>query len=163
MFTPQSIAKCLVGFLTATATATLLAQNAHYLSGPTCTFDGSEVSCSGRIAGLGNGDVTFAFSGQATFQTTCVNKGGNEAPGQNPAIAQTSGSVTVDAGDIKNGSLTFDVVVAQVTEPTGVTAKEAGCPGANWNVVFSDPEITSGTLTISQGGQVVLSSTVDVE
>ena len=158
MRTPTSTAKWLVVLMIATGTATLLAANPHYLSGPTCTFDGTTVSCSGRIAGLGNGDVTFSFSGGVTWQTTCVNKGGNEAPGQNPAIGQAAGSVTVPAGDIKNGSLTFDEDVATVTPPT-VTARAAGCPGNNWSVVLSDPDITSGTLSVSQGGAVVLGPT----
>lgn len=52
----------------------------------------------------------------------------------------------------KNGRASTDVSTATPT----VGARAAGCPNGNWRVIVGDVEFTSYTLTISQGGQLVV-------
>src|ERR671938_313983 len=107
--------------------ATAQTSGAHFTKGgtPVCT-----VSANGTATGL-----------------TCTSPGGNEAPGQNPAVLVTSsGSQTIH--NPKNGRAGVDVTTAQPT----VTPKQAGCPNNNWRVTIADVTFTTYTHTISQGG-----------
>lgn len=146
-----------------TATAALGASPHFTKSGsPKCTISGTTsdrsrtVVCSGELAGLGNEDVVVStsVSGEATF--TCVNQGGNAAPGQNrvlvgPSVADTS----FPANQIKNGRLAFATNPNTLTAPSTVSGAEAGCPNENWTGQFATLSITNVTLTASQGGEVI--------
>lgn len=135
------------------------ADNTQYNSGPTCTDGGITATCTGRLTGLGNGDVSiFVSFPDATATTLCHAPGrnGNTAPGQNPAAdVVVTGSASY--GDPKNGNLRFTVTTVP---PAAPTAEEAGCPNLNWRVTIDDVSFGVGTLTVSQGGSVVLTSTV---
>src|SRR5205814_1109380 len=66
------------------------------------TFSGNTVTASGDISGLGSKKPAFAtlqVNGFALYN--CANKGGNEAPGQNPVPA-TSTSPAQDLGNTEN-------------------------------------------------------------
>ena len=137
MFTRRSAVSLLVGFFVAVTAATVFAANPHFKGGqPTCTADGLTITCTGQLAGLGNEDLVITISGSATFETTCVNRGGTEAPGQNPAIAQFADSTIVPAEEINNGTLSFSVETT-ITPPTP-TAAQAGCPNGNWTVTVGE-------------------------
>jgi hypothetical protein len=47
-------------------------------------------------------------------------------------------------------------VIDVSTETPEIGAKAAGCPNGNWDVIVGDVEFTSYTLTISQGGVLVV-------
>jgi hypothetical protein len=157
MFTRRSAVSLFVGLFVAVTAASVFAANVHFKGGqPTCTADGLTITYTGQLAGLGNEDVKVDISGSATFETTCQNRGGTEAPGRNPAIAQFSGSVSIPANEIKNGTTPF-LAEATITEPTP-TAAEAGCPNGNWTVNVGEATgFSSVTLTVEQpAGTVVL-------
>jgi hypothetical protein len=85
-----------------------------------------------RIAGFGN-DVEFVtvdMNVQGSNLTAfCQNKGGKQAPGQNPV----SVNATVTSPPIApthNGNATIDMVVEVLP-----TVEAAGCPNHNWTVV----------------------------
>ena len=123
---------------------------AHFTKGgtPVCTDVGTQLRCTAEVAGLGQETLvsTVTANGTATG-LTCTSPGGNQAPGQNPAVPVTSsGSQTIN--NPKNGRASIDVTTAQPT----VTAKQAGCPNNNWTVTVADVTFTTYTLTISQGG-----------
>jgi hypothetical protein len=94
-------------------------------------------------------DVSLDAVGTAVG-ITCTSPGGNEAPGQNPALpVNPSGNQTIH--NPKNGRAVVDVT----TNTPTVTPQQAGCPNKNWRTSISDVLFTSYTLTISQGGVVL--------
>jgi hypothetical protein len=125
----------------------LLAASPHYKKGgqPVCTASGATVTCStGSVAGLGNFDVLVSMTFTASQGQLCHNPGNsNTVPGQNPATGTGGGSVSLPAGDIKNGTLT----VPSITGTANITASSAdaaGCPNPNWTVTLSGPVTISG-------------------
>jgi hypothetical protein len=129
--------------------------------GPTVTFNGTtSVSATGEASGLGNvpAEATLTVHGTVTY--TCVNKGGNVSPGQNPVPATGTGSQDLGNSD-HNGRGVLNVS-ASLNPAAEVSGKIAGCPNGNWkgiNPVGSG--ITSATLVIMQGGQEIFSQTYD--
>jgi hypothetical protein len=128
---------------------------AHFTQGgdPVCTDIGTQLQCTGELAGLGNETVVALLTAPNATATDllCENKGGNQAPGQNPAVPSTAtGEQTIQQP--KNGRAGIDVS----TDVPTIGAKAAGCPNGNWRVIVGDVEFTSYTLTISQGGQLVV-------
>jgi hypothetical protein len=126
--------------------------------GPTVTFNGSSATATFNVSGLGNDPATAQLFVNGTALYTCTNKGGNEAPGQNPQPATGASPVVNLSSSQKNGR--DDVTVtATLTAPLHIGAKTAGCPGSNWTATLSSLTITSATLVISQNGQTIYSQT----
>lgn len=120
---------------------------------PLCTDTGTQLNCTAELAGLGNETVVAVLNAPNATATNliCQNKGGNQAPGQNPAVPTTAtGNQTILQP--KNGRASIDVS----TDTPTISPKAAGCPNGNWVVIVGDVEFTSYTLTISQGGQLVV-------
>jgi hypothetical protein len=143
-----------VGVLAPTAA---LAANVHFVNGPTFTDNGTTLTTSGKLAGLGNEDlkITVAVTGIAT-KITCTNPGGNVAPGQNKPGVTASGSQTISSNQIKNGTVTIRVTTL---EPSQLTPKQAGCPNNNWTARIDDVSFSSARITIVQGGATVYDKT----
>jgi hypothetical protein len=114
--------------------------------------NGTTLTVSGKLSGLGNGDVLVTVSASAIPTATCTNKGGNQAPGQNPATVDVTGASSIPAAEIKNGQTPFSVTTS---EPATPSATDAGCPNGKWTAEITDLLFTSFTVTVSQGGVVV--------
>jgi hypothetical protein len=125
-------------------------------SGPTVTFNGtSSVTATGDASGLGNQPAIATLEVEGTVTYTCRNKGGAEAPGQNPVPATGTGTQDLGNSD-HNGRGVLDITVELDAPAPVVNGKVAGCPNGNWsgvNPVTSG--ITGATLTIEQGGSVI--------
>jgi hypothetical protein len=141
----------------ALSASSAVAANVHFKKGsPVFEDQGLVLNASGALTGLGNGDILVTLTATADPTATCTNKGGNQAPGQNPAEVTVTGSQSIPASEVKNGNVAFDVVTDPPDQPT---AAEAGCPSANWDAEITDLEFTSATITVEQGGVVVLQRT----
>jgi hypothetical protein len=140
---------------------TVLAQNVHLKGGanakPTFSDAGLLLRAQGSLAGLGNGDVLITLTATADAESTCTNKGGTQAPGQNPAEVTVSGSQSIPQEEIKNGNVTFNVVTEGPQTPI---PGAPGCPNGNWRQDITDLTFTSATITVEQPpGTVVLTVT----
>jgi hypothetical protein len=122
-----------------------LAANPHFLSGPTFRDNGTTVTTTGTIAGLGNQNVTVQVLASGTGEVTCRNPSGRRAPGQDQEIT-TSGSRT--NLQTKNGKVTFSVTTLPPAQPTDAT--DAGCPNDKWTATITDVEFTSATINVYQ-------------
>ena len=120
------------------------AQNGHFIHSQTCTDIGTQVRCTGTVAGLGSTKtfrVTVTANGVATVE--CKNKGGNVAPGQSFSFTTsgTTGNQPVPA----NGSTDYTVTTQQPSAPAG------SCPNGGWTATVTDVTFTSATLTLFEG------------
>jgi hypothetical protein len=130
-------------------------------SGPTVTFNGTtSVTASGDGSGFGNQPAVATLTVNATVQYTCVNKGGNASPGQNPVAETSSGSAGLNNAD-HNGRGVFNLTVTFTPAET-VSGNVAGCPNGNWTGVNPVSNgITGATLTITQANKTIFQQTYD--
>lgn len=128
----------------------VLAAAVHFVKGPLFVDIGTQLIASGKLAGLGEGDITIILNANGLATTECNNNGGNVAPGQNTVVS-TSGSITLPVP--KNGMVTFTVATA-----TPSIASSA-CPNPLWTAEATDVTFAGITITVLQNGQIVLQET----
>ena len=133
------------------------AQSGHFVTGgnnaPTCTDIGTQVQCSGKVAGLGG--TTFEITVQATgiATVTCANPGHNEdVPGQRKEITTAGSSGPLPTP--RNGQYVFTVTTDAPTAP------DDACPNDQWTPTITDVEFTEATISLFEDG--VLSDQVTV-
>ena len=122
----------------------------HFVAGPDFSVSGLSLTATGSVAGLGNEDITVTLNATGTATIMGRNPAGHIAPGQTREV-NVSGQQKID--DPKNGRVDFSVS----TQPP--TAPEDVLPNKKWTAIITDVDFTSATLTVEQGGDVVLSET----
>jgi hypothetical protein len=170
MFTRTSAHRFLVALIVSTTAAVVLAAITWH-SGPTFTQNaGSDgtlntiddtFTITGDGSGQGNTRLTATITLSGTVRYTCRNQGGNEAPGQNPVPATTTGSQDVKPTN-HNGRSIVNLTVGPLTASPTIGGKVAGCPNGNWsgvNPVFEGPR--TATVSITFGGAQIYTNTID--
>jgi len=121
----------------------------HFKKGsPVFSDMGLFLNASGKLAGLGNGDVviTVVATGQPT--AACTNPAGEtQPPGQNPAEVVLTGVEAIPGSDIKNGNLSFSVDTAGPVTPI---PGAPDCPNPKWTEDITDVTFSSATITVYQ-------------
>jgi hypothetical protein len=105
----------------------------------------------GTLVGLGPVDATVVIEATGTPVVNCTNRGGNQAPGQNPPRITTSGQQQIGVTQItRNGSAQIDVT----TDLPGVNlpGSQMGCPNDNWTATIVGIQFTNATVSVFQGG-----------
>lgn len=149
--------RLVLGSMMLLAAIAVFAASVHFKGSQSFLDNGLTLTESGALAGLGNVDLTVNLSASAIPTATCTNSGGNQAPGQNPATVNVSGTTAIPASAIKNGNVAFSVTTNPPAQPT---AAEAGCPNDNWTAHIDDLQFTSAILTLQQPvGTTVLTRT----
>lgn len=141
------------------AAGTALAQSGHFLTGggnaPSCTDIGTQVQCTGKVAGLGGTtfEITVEAPGIATVE--CINPGGNRAPGQDTTVNVAGGSGPLATP--RNGQFRFSVT----TDDPAPLPPTPTCPNPQWRAEIVDVTFTDATLSLFEDGnlsdQVVVS------
>jgi hypothetical protein len=135
------------------ATATVaLAQSGHFVGTPRCTDIGTQVQCSGKVAGLGGTTFEIRVSAQGTASVTCTNPAGNVAPGQ--SFTTTSTGTGGPQPTPRNGQASFNVSTTTPTAPAG------SCPNPKWTATVTDVQFTTATITLLEDN--VVSDTITV-
>jgi hypothetical protein len=121
---------------------------------PACRDIGTQVQCTGKVAGLGGTTFTIAVSAPGTATVTCTNPGGNVVPGQNfsTTVTGTSGPFPTP----RNGQARFTVTSDAPTAPPG------SCPNPGWTATVTDVTFGPATVTLSEDSTVSDTITVPV-
>jgi hypothetical protein len=142
----------LVGAIAALSTVASAA-NPHLRNNvrPNPAFSDGGLVLTGTAAytGLGNFDTLQTLDATANPTATCANPGTKQtqAPGQNPASVDVTGSTAVPAGDIKNGNVTIGTTT---TAPPTTVAGAPDCPNSSWTETITDLAFTSATIKLFQ-------------
>jgi hypothetical protein len=145
----------LVSLVALCFTAAASAQSGHFVGTPTCTDIGTQVRCTGKVAGLGGTTFTITVSAEGTASVTCTNPAGNVAPGQSfdTDVTGTSGPFATP----RNGQARFTVTSTAPSAPPG------SCPNPMWTATVTDVEFTSdATITLFEDSNVSDTITVPI-
>jgi hypothetical protein len=129
------------------------AQSGHFVGDQTCSDIGTQVQCSGKVAGLGGTTFTITVSAQGTASVTCTNPAGNVAPGQSFSTGVTGSSGPFATP--RNGQARYTVTSTAPSAPAG------SCPNPKWTATVTDVAFTSDA-TISLFEDSTLSDQVMV-
>lgn len=133
------------------------AQSGHFVGTPTCTDIGTQLQCTGKVAGLGGTTFTITVVGQGTASVECANPAGNVAPGQSFTFT-AAGSFTGETP--RNGQFTFSNPPLTTATPT---APPGSCPNRKWTPTVTDVAFTTATLTLLEDNTTSDQITVPVQ
>jgi hypothetical protein len=130
-----------------------IAASLHFVGSPKASVVGDAVVVTGKVAGLGTGDITVTVEVNGEVTVLCVNAGGNVAPGQNkePFSAIDSDTFVPSA---KNGQFTFTIAVDLAAAVAEAVAQHE-CPNGNWTKEVDDVSIDSVQVTVQRGSQTI--------
>jgi hypothetical protein len=133
------------------------AQSGHFIENgagaPQCFDIGTQVSCTGKVAGLGGTTFEITVTATGVASVECENPGGNIAPGQDTSVTSTGSSGPLPTP--RNGQFVFTVTTNPPTVPNFPT-----CPNPQWTAHVVDVTFTTATLSLFEDS--TLSDTVTV-
>ena len=146
-----------VGVAVIVGGAALAAQSGHFQDRTvSCVDTGTQVECTGKVAGLGGTTFEITVDAAGTASVECTNPGGNVAPGQDTEI-NAAGS-TGPQPTPRNGNFNFDLDTAEPVVPNTPT-----CPNASWTANVVDVTFWDATITLREDGNVSDTITVPVQ
>lgn len=147
-----------VGIAVIVGGVALAAQSGHFNDRTvTCRDVGTQVQCSGKVAGLGGTTFEINVEAQGTATVTCTNPGGNVAPGQNTAV--TVAGTTTPLPTPRNGNFTFGITS---DDPNPLPATPT-CPNDQWTPTITNVSFTTATLSLFEDSNLSDSITVTVQ
>jgi hypothetical protein len=137
-----------------------VAQSGHFLTGggnaPSCVDIGTQVRCTGKVAGLGGTTFEIEVEANGVAEVVCINPAGHRAPGQDTNVT-VEGS-TDPLPTPRNGQFRFSVT----TDDPGPLPPTPTCPNAQWTPEIVDVAFTTATLSLFEDGNLSDSITVPV-
>jgi len=130
------------------------AQSGHFVGTQTCSDIGTQVSCSGKVAGLGGTTFTITVTAQGTASVTCTNPAGNVAPGQ--SFSFTAAGSSGPFATPRNGQSAYTVTTNAPMAPAG------SCPNPQWTATVTDVAFTTATLSLFEDSTLSDQETVPV-
>ncbi len=129
----------------------VLAGSVHFNKSNPPTFTKAptplQLTASGTIYGLGNGDVLVTLDAKGTANLLCTNPGGSsKVPGQNPNFS-ASGAGSIPASQVKNGHASFTVTTKLPTSPV---PGAPDCPNSGWTETITSITWTSARIRVYQ-------------
>jgi hypothetical protein len=116
------------------------AQSGHFVGAQSCTDIGTQVQCSGKVAGLGGTTFTITVAAQGEATVSCTNPAGNVAPGQ--AFDFDASGSSGPFATPRNGQSKYTVTTNAPSAPAG------SCPNPKWTATVTDVAFT-GFATVS--------------
>jgi hypothetical protein len=148
-----SIVSLIAMLLLGVAAPAALAQSGHFLTGgnnaPQCTDIGTQVECTGRVAGLGGTTFEITIEADGIASVECINPGGNRAPGQDTEV--TVEGTTDELPTPRNGNYRFTITTDD-PEPLPPTPT---CPNPQWTPTIVDVAFTTAILSLYEGSELV--------
>jgi len=144
----------LIVLVLALGTGPAFAQSGHFVGTQTCTDIGTQVRCSGKVAGLGSTTFQIDVTAQGQATVECTNPGGNVAPGQ--TFSFTAAGSSGPLATPRNGQFRYTVTTDAPTAPAG------SCPNPQWTANVVDVSFTSATITLREDGVISDQVTVPV-
>jgi uncharacterized protein YraI len=126
------------------------AQAGHFIesgaNAPVCTDIGTQVRCTGKVAGLGGTTFEITIEAEGTATVVCINPAGHRAPGQDTAVT-VEGS-TGPLPTPRNGQFVFSIT----TDAPAPLPPTPTCPNVQWMPQIVDVTFTTATLTLFEDG-----------
>jgi hypothetical protein len=132
------------------------AQSGHFVGTPTCRDIGTQVTCSGKVAGLGGTTFELRVEAAGIASVECLNPAGNRAPGQDTAVTVSGSSGPLATP--RNGQYRFSLTSLN-PEPLPPTPT---CPNSKWTADVVDVSFTTATVSLLEDGAVSDRVTVNV-
>lgn len=141
------------------APAIAQANSGHFIengaNAPVCTDVGTQVSCDGKVAGLGGTTFEITVDADGIASVECENEGGNVAPGQDTAVSVEGG--TGELPTPTNGQYIFTDL--RTADPAPLNPSPPTCPDASgqghWTANIVDVAFTTATLSLFEDGVLV--------
>jgi hypothetical protein len=111
-----------------------------------CTDIGTQVECSGKVAGLGGTTFEITIEADGIASVVCKNPAGHRAPGQDTAVT-VEGS-TDPLPTPRNGQFLFSLT----TDDPDPLPPTPTCPNAKWTPEIVDVTFTTATLSLYEDG-----------
>jgi hypothetical protein len=129
-----------------------LAQSGHFIASgagaPNCRDIGTQVTCTGKVAGLGGTEFEITIVAEGIASVVCINPAGHRAPGQDTAV--TVPGTTGPLPTPQNGQYRFSIT----TDNPNPLPPTPTCPNDQWTPVITNVTFSSVLLSLFEDGQL---------